>query len=295
MDLTQFVTGSADRRALRRPGDDDPRRRRPVGEVETFASAGGRRAGGRADVHRGPRAHPRPLRERRARRSSSRRSRAGRKNSCASRSTARRARSHGTPSATRSSGSASATSRTTSSAKRRADARRRRGSHARSRPPTPRASRHVPRALPRRVRGRRRGRAIRRSPTTRPSRDGHAQNVLCDAIALEPRTAPARRRVDVMKLGLLTAAFPRRSARAGRRVGCERGLRDDRGRVLADRRRRAPPLRGTSHIDVERLDPAPSATCSTGTGSRSPRSPTTRTTCIPTPPSGAPRTRTCAR
>ena len=97
-----------------------------------------------------------------------------------------------------------------------------------------------------------------------------------------------------MKLGLLTAPFPRRSLARVAEWAAGEGFE-----MLevacwpaagGDRRRYA----GTSHIDVTRSMPAPSATCSIATGSRSRRSPTTRTTSTPTQASGRPRTRTCA-
>ena len=99
-----------------------------------------------------------------------------------------------------------------------------------------------------------------------------------------------------MKLGLLTAAFPRLSLEQVAAWASGNGFE-----MLeiacwpaagGERRRYA----GVSHIDVEKLDAGHGAgRRSTGTGSRSPRSRTTRTTSTPTPRSGAPRTRTCGR
>ena len=92
-----------------------------------------------------------------------------------------------------------------------------------------------------------------------------------------------------MKLGLLTAPFPRSIPEAGRRPGrparASRCSRSRAGPPAGGERRR---YAGTSHIDVvARRRRARFATSSTATGSRSRRSPTTRTTCTPILPSGA--------
>ena len=112
--------------------------------------------------------------------------------------------------------------------------------------------RHVPRAV----------RAVyadvaRGGPSADPDyptfRDGHVENVLCDAVALSNRE---RRWVEVtrMKLGLLTAPFPRRSLEQVAAWAAGEGFE-----MLevacwpaagGERRRYA----GTSHIDVSRLD-----------------------------------------
>ncbi len=98
-----------------------------------------------------------------------------------------------------------------------------------------------------------------------------------------------------MKLGLLTAPFPRRSLEHVAAWASGEGFE-----MLevacwpaagAERRRYA----GTSHIDVSSFDPDSVRERSRSTGSRSRRSPTTRTISTPTPGSGEPRTRTCAR
>ena len=99
-----------------------------------------------------------------------------------------------------------------------------------------------------------------------------------------------------MKLGLLTAAFPRMRLERVASWASDNGFE-----MLevacwpaagGERRRYA----GVSHIDVAQARRrARCATSSTGTGSRSPRSPTTRTTSIPTRASGATRTPTCGR
>ena len=98
-----------------------------------------------------------------------------------------------------------------------------------------------------------------------------------------------------MRLGLLTAAFPRLTLEKTAAWASANGFE-----MLeiacwpaggGERRRYA----GVAHIDVERLDPGRCATCSTGTGWRSRRSRTTRTTCTPIRASAGPRTRICGR
>ena len=100
----------------------------------------------------------------------------------------------------------------------------------------------------------------RGGPSDKPAyptfHDGHVENVLCDAVALSNRE---RRWVEVpyhvMKLGLLTAPFPRRSLDRVAAWASSEGFE-----MLevacwpaagGERRRYA----GTSHIDVTRVDP----------------------------------------
>ena len=98
-----------------------------------------------------------------------------------------------------------------------------------------------------------------------------------------------------MKLGLLTAPFPRRSLAQVAAWAAGEGFE-----MLevacwpaagGERRRYA----GTSHIDVTKRRSGQGPRRSTRTASRSRRSPTTRTTSTRTRRSGRPRTRTCAR
>ena len=95
-----------------------------------------------------------------------------------------------------------------------------------------------------------------------------------------------------MKLGLLTAAFPDLTLERGRRLGRRERVRDAGDRLLARRRRRAAPLRGRlahrRRAPRRRRRAGHSRAAHARAGSRSRRSPTTRTTCIPTRPT-APR------
>ena len=98
-----------------------------------------------------------------------------------------------------------------------------------------------------------------------------------------------------MKLGLLTAAFPRLNLVKTAAWAADNGFE-----MLevacwpasgGERRRYA----GVSHIDVERFDPAEVRDVLDEHGLESRRSPTTRTTSIPIRASDAPRTRTSGR
>ena len=113
LDLVQFVTGMRVESLLADLATAIPVRRRPVGEVETYAAAGDiERREAPDDDARTSRTSCCASRAGRAGRSSSRRSAPAARTRCASSSTARAARSRGTPSARRSCGSATATSRT---------------------------------------------------------------------------------------------------------------------------------------------------------------------------------------
>ncbi len=169
-----------------------------------------------------------------------------------------------------------------SSAIRRSCTRRPRARHTCRSPPRG-LRRHVPRALPRRLRG--------RSPRRPPGRSGlpdlrataTSENVLCDAVALSERRGSERWVEVTSEARLADRSVPRPDARGGRRLGLGEGFQmlevacwppaAARTRRYARREphRRRARRRRRVHAIFERP------------GSRSRRSPTTRTTSTPTP------------
>ena len=174
----------------------------------------------------------------------------------------------------------------------------------RTRPATPRASRTRSSDLYRAVYARRRSRwpaaraglpDVRRRP--RGGRDRRRDRALARRAALglrHPR-APG----GLMKLGLLTAAFPTLTLDEIADWAAAERLRDARGRLLAGRRGRRAALRRRQPHRCRRRSTTRrrprSSRRSSAAASRSPRSPTTRTRCARRRARAPPRTTTCAR